>query len=139
MSSKVFDVAQREQKRIYGATRESAVLPRGWLNSKVPDRVTQHGGEVLVSLCALRSLPRPRTHIKKESREVGIRIRLESRLVDTPTVASVGWQMNVNVNNSGMSVNHDGVLRSVSSDPRAHAPSDPVPISLGPSRHAIPF
>ena len=47
MSSKVFDVAQREQKRIYGATRESAVLPRGWLNSKVPDRVTQHGGEVL--------------------------------------------------------------------------------------------
>ena len=51
MSSKVFDVAQREQKRIYGAIRESAVLPRGWLNSKVPDRVTQHGGEVLVSLC----------------------------------------------------------------------------------------
>ena len=99
MSSKVFDVAQREQKRIYSATRESAVLPRGWLNSKVPDRVTQHGGEVLVSLCVLRSLPRPRTHIKKESREVGIRIRLESRLVDTPSVASVGWQMNVNVNN----------------------------------------
>ena len=62
----MFDVAQREQKRIYGATRESAVLPRGWLNSKVPDRVTQHGGEVLVSLCVLRSLPRPRTHIKKE-------------------------------------------------------------------------
>jgi hypothetical protein len=24
-------------RRIYGATRERAVLPRGWLNSKVPD------------------------------------------------------------------------------------------------------
>ena len=26
---------RREQRRIYGATRKSAVLPRGWLNFKV--------------------------------------------------------------------------------------------------------
>ena len=64
MSSKVFDVAQREQKRIYGATRESAVLPRGWLNSKVPDRVTQHGGEVLVSLVP-SEVCRARAHTSK--------------------------------------------------------------------------
>jgi len=49
MSSKVFDVAQREQRRIYGATRESAVLPRGWLSSKAPNLESQHEG-VLVSL-----------------------------------------------------------------------------------------
>ena len=58
MSSKVFDVAQREQKRIYGATRESAVLPRGWLNSKVPDRVTQHGGEVGIPTGVVVCLPK---------------------------------------------------------------------------------
>ena len=36
---------------------------------------------------------------------------------------------------------HDkhGVLRSVPSDPCAYAPSDPVLISPGPSRHAIPY
>ena len=49
MSSKVFDAAQREQRRIYGATRESAVLPRGWLSSKAPNPESQHEG-VLVSL-----------------------------------------------------------------------------------------
>ena len=48
MSSKVFDVAEREQRRIYGATRESAVLPRGWLSSKAPNPESQHEG-VLVS------------------------------------------------------------------------------------------
>lgn len=32
-----------------------------------------------------------------------------------------------------------GVLGSMSSDPRAYAPGDPVLISLGPSRHAIPY
>jgi hypothetical protein len=37
----VFDVAQREQRRIYGATRESAVLPRGWLSSKAPKPESQ--------------------------------------------------------------------------------------------------
>jgi len=50
LSSKVFDVAQREQRRIYGATRESAVLPRGWLSSKAPNPESQHEGVLVVAL-----------------------------------------------------------------------------------------
>jgi len=50
LSSKVFDVAQREQGRIYGATRESAVLPRGWLSSKAPNPESQHEGVLVVAL-----------------------------------------------------------------------------------------
>jgi hypothetical protein len=50
LSSKVFDVAQRQQRRIYGATRESAVLPRGWLSSKAPNPESQHEGVLVVAL-----------------------------------------------------------------------------------------
>jgi hypothetical protein len=56
LSSKVFDVAQREQRRIYGATRESAVLPRGWLSSKAPNPESQHEGVLALLLSALWSL-----------------------------------------------------------------------------------
>ncbi len=56
LSSKVFDVAQRGQRRIYGATRESAVLPRGWLSSKAPNPESQHEGVLALLLSALWSL-----------------------------------------------------------------------------------
>jgi len=59
MSSKVFDVAEREQRRIYGATRESAVLPRGWLSSKVPNLVTQHSEGGLSTVVSFRRCPVP--------------------------------------------------------------------------------
>ena len=34
---------------IYGATRESAVLPRGWLSSKAPNLESQHEGVLVVA------------------------------------------------------------------------------------------